>query len=161
MTRHNESWVDRQIREAQERGDFDGLRGAGKPLAFLDQPYDENWWIKGLMEREQLDATVLLPPQLVLRKEAEALPDRVLAEGTEEDVRALVEDFNERVRAFWRRPVDGPVVVVRTVDVEAMVARWRASHPPVVPAVTEVAGMPPASQRRWRLRSLLGRRSRR
>jgi len=27
-----ESWIDKQIREAQERGDFDNLRGAGQPL---------------------------------------------------------------------------------------------------------------------------------
>ena len=26
------SWIDRQINEAQERGDFDNLPGAGKPL---------------------------------------------------------------------------------------------------------------------------------
>jgi hypothetical protein len=27
-----ESWVDKQIREATERGEFDGLPGAGKPI---------------------------------------------------------------------------------------------------------------------------------
>ncbi len=27
-----ESWIDKQIREAQERGDFDNLRGTGQPL---------------------------------------------------------------------------------------------------------------------------------
>ncbi|SMC89901.1 DUF1992 domain-containing protein [Lentzea albidocapillata] len=27
-----ESWIDRQIREAQERGEFDNLPSAGKPL---------------------------------------------------------------------------------------------------------------------------------
>ena len=27
-----ESWIDRQIRQAQERGDFDNLRGLGQPL---------------------------------------------------------------------------------------------------------------------------------
>ncbi|MEV4218944.1 DUF1992 domain-containing protein [Nonomuraea sp. NPDC049725] len=41
-----ESWVDRQIREAQERGEFDDLPGAGKPLPGADKPYDEHWWIK-------------------------------------------------------------------------------------------------------------------
>ncbi len=31
-----ESWIDRQIRQAQERGDFDNLRGKGAPLAPQD-----------------------------------------------------------------------------------------------------------------------------
>lgn len=35
-----ESWIDRQIREARERGDFDNLPGAGKRIPGLDQPYD-------------------------------------------------------------------------------------------------------------------------
>ncbi len=49
-----ESWVDRRIREAQERGEFDDLPGSGKPLADLDAPYDELWWVKKLVRREQL-----------------------------------------------------------------------------------------------------------
>lgn len=120
-----EPWVERQIREAQERGDFDNLPGAGKPLSFLDQPQDENWWIKGLIEREQLDVSAALPPQLALRKEAQTLPERVLQQPTEQAVREVLEDFNARVRECWKRPVEGPLVVVRTVDVEELVARWR------------------------------------
>jgi len=42
-----ESWVDKQIREAQERGDFDDLPGAGKPLPHLGDPDDADWWVKG------------------------------------------------------------------------------------------------------------------
>ena len=49
-----ESWIDRQIREAQERGEFDNLRGAGKPIKGLGGREDENWWIKGLIERENM-----------------------------------------------------------------------------------------------------------
>ncbi|WP_078653802.1 DUF1992 domain-containing protein [Streptomyces catenulae] len=63
-----ESWIDRQIREAQERGDFAGLPGVGKPLPGLDRPYDELWWVKEKMAREDLS---FLPPSLALRKEAE------------------------------------------------------------------------------------------
>jgi predicted flavoprotein YhiN len=39
-------WIDRQIREARERGEFDNLPGTGKPLPDLDKPYDENWWVR-------------------------------------------------------------------------------------------------------------------
>lgn len=34
-----ESWIDQQIREAQDRGDFDDLPGKGKPLDLTPNPY--------------------------------------------------------------------------------------------------------------------------
>jgi DnaJ family protein C protein 28 len=34
-----ESWVDQQIREAQERGEFDNLPGTGKPIDLTPNPY--------------------------------------------------------------------------------------------------------------------------
>ena len=49
-----ESWIERQIREAQERGEFDNLPGAGKPIEGLEGPHDELWWLKRMLEREQL-----------------------------------------------------------------------------------------------------------
>ena len=45
-----ESAIDRAIREATERGEFDNLPGAGKPL-HLRNTGDPNWWLKDLMER--------------------------------------------------------------------------------------------------------------
>ena len=37
--RQFEDYVSEQIREAQERGEFDNLQGAGKPLRFLDDAF--------------------------------------------------------------------------------------------------------------------------
>jgi DnaJ family protein C protein 28 len=37
--RHLESWIDEQIRQAQERGEFDDLPGKGKPLDLTPNPY--------------------------------------------------------------------------------------------------------------------------
>ena len=34
-----EKWVDQQVREAQERGEFDNLPGTGKPLDLTPNPY--------------------------------------------------------------------------------------------------------------------------
>jgi DnaJ family protein C protein 28 len=34
-----ESWIDQQIREAQERGEFDDLPGKGQPLDLTPNPY--------------------------------------------------------------------------------------------------------------------------
>jgi hypothetical protein len=47
-----ESVAERRIREAMERGEFDDLEGLGRPIADLDQPYDELWWVKKLCQRE-------------------------------------------------------------------------------------------------------------
>ena len=48
----------------------------------------------------------------------------------------LLEDFNERVKAEWRRPAVGPSlpVIARTVAVERMVERWRERLQAVEPA---------------------------
>ncbi len=50
-----ESMVERRIREAIERGEFDNLPGAGKPIPDLDQPEDELAWVKRWMKREGID----------------------------------------------------------------------------------------------------------
>lgn len=120
-----ESWIDRQIREARERGAFDNLPGAGKPIPGLKR-HDDNWWIKGLMERENLQP--VLPTTLSLRKETEQLADRVAQEKTEAAVREIVDDLNERIRDSRRRKVDGPQIWLRTVDADAVVERWRAGR---------------------------------
>jgi hypothetical protein len=38
-----ESWIDQQIREAQEQGAFDSLPGKGKPLDLMPNPYARDW----------------------------------------------------------------------------------------------------------------------
>ncbi len=50
-----ERWIDKQIREAQERGEFDNLPGKGKPINGIDAPYDELWWVKQKLAREQVE----------------------------------------------------------------------------------------------------------
>jgi DnaJ family protein C protein 28 len=37
-----ESWIDQQIREAQEQGEFDDLPGSGKPLDLTPNPYAQD-----------------------------------------------------------------------------------------------------------------------
>ena len=120
-----ESWIDRQIREAIERGEFDNLPGAGKPLSGLDRP-DEDWWIKAKLKRENVHG--LLPPSLALRREVQDIDETVADLHEESEVRAVAEDLNARILDARRRGVDGPNVLIRTVDVEAVVATWRAGR---------------------------------
>jgi len=49
-----ETWVDRQIREGMERGEFDALPDHGKPIRDLDRPRDDSWWVKDKLRREQV-----------------------------------------------------------------------------------------------------------
>ena len=125
---HYESWVERQIREAMERGEFDNLPGAGKPIPGLNGREDENWWVKGLLEREKIPMP--LPTSLALRREIAGLPETLADVPTEEAVRAIVSDLNERIRDTHRRRVDGPPLVIGMVDVEATVAEWRRNRAP-------------------------------
>jgi hypothetical protein len=123
-----ESWVEKQIREAMERGEFDNLPGAGKPIPDLNDASDEDWWIKRKLRQEGMSAEAALPTPLRLRTEIARLPERVRGLATERAVREVVADLNRRILDWVRTPV-GPDVVVVPVDVEQVVARWRDRGP--------------------------------
>ncbi|MEI7032224.1 DUF1992 domain-containing protein [Streptomyces pratensis] len=120
-----ESWVDQQIHEAEQRGDFSRLPGFGRPIAGLDRPYDEAWWIKQKMRREGVS---MLPPALALRKEAEDVPEAVSAARTEAEVRQIVTQVNEKIERALRMPPEGPPLALKPFDVEQTVRRWRADR---------------------------------
>ncbi|RMI27727.1 DnaJ family domain-containing protein [Streptomyces triticirhizae] len=114
----------RQPGPPEERGAFRDLPGAGKPLPHASQPYDELWWVRGKMARENLSA---LPPSLVLRKEAEDAHAAALAAPTERAVRRILAEINERIRRGLRGPLEGPPLNLAPFDEEAVVAEWRAA----------------------------------
>jgi DnaJ homologue, subfamily C, member 28, conserved domain len=145
------SVVDAQIRAAQERGAFDNLAGAGKPIPGLLEPDDPLWWIKGFVKREGVPADAMLPPSLALRLEIEKLPETVRKLRSERAVREHVEDLNYRIRRWIQIPV-GPQVPLRPVDVEPVVTAWRAARTPAPrpPAPVEA---PRPRARRWRRRT--------
>lgn len=117
-----ESWVDRQVREAIERGDFDNLPGYGKPLRDISRDGDD-WWIKAKMERENISA--VLPSALQLRREREEIQRTLADVPTEARVREIVEELNTRIREHYMRPREGPFIAVRTLNVDETVAEWR------------------------------------
>jgi hypothetical protein len=138
------TWVDLQVRQAMERGDFDDLPGAGKPIPDLGTTHDPDWWVKRLVEREHI---TVLPPALQLRKddaELDAALDRL---GSEREARSFVEDFNARVLRARYTPVDGPPLITMPRDVETTIAAWherRASRRRAAPAPAQ-----PGRRRRW------------
>lgn len=117
-----QTWVDLQVRQAMERGDFDDLPGTGKPIKDLGESHDPNWWIKKLVEREHV---ALLPPSVALRKEDAELESKLDKLNVEAEVRRHVEDFNQRVVAARYRLPEGPPLVTMPRDVDETLAAWR------------------------------------
>ncbi|WP_193608600.1 DUF1992 domain-containing protein [Nocardioides lijunqiniae] len=157
---HQHTWVDQQIRIAMEKGQFDDLPGAGKPIKDLGASHDPDWWLKKLVERERI---AVLPPSLQLRKDDAELDDRLDELFAEAEVRREVEDFNARVMRARYSPQDGqPPLVTMPRDVDETVAAWqrrreerRAARAAAAAAAasepSEQAGRP--GRRRWWRRS--------
>lgn len=145
---HQASWVDLQVRQAMERGEFDDLPGQGKPIRDLGVEHDPDWWVKKLVERERI---ALLPPALALRKEDAELEDRLDHITVEREVRRELEDFNRRVVETRRQLQGGPPVVTPTRDVEAELAAWRDRRTARIEAQRAVraAAVPTPQKRSW------------
>jgi hypothetical protein len=146
------SWVDQQVSEAAERGAFDNLPGAGKPLS---RRGGTDAWLQDYLRREGVSADELLPTPLRLRKEAERLAGSVQDLNSEDEVRAVVKGLNRRI-AEWRRIPDGPPIYLRLVDEDTMVARWRDARrgpPAPAPAYRPRPDTPPRRALWWRRRA--------
>lgn len=123
-----ESWIDRQVRDAERRGVFDDLPGAGKPLDIRPDGGDYgDRWVRDYARREGVPAEEMLPPPLRLRREAERLAAEVPGMASEDDVREAVSGLNHRI-VSWRKTGEGPPVHVRLVNKDEMLARWREAH---------------------------------
>jgi hypothetical protein len=120
-----QTWVERRIREATERGEFDNLPGAGKPIADLDKPHDELWWVRQKLRRENL---TYLPASIALRKEAEGALLAAARAGSEQEVRRIVADINAKIVEGNRKAASGPPLNLVPFDVERVVRGWRERH---------------------------------
>ncbi len=71
-----QSRIDQQIREAMERGDFDNLRGAGKPLNLARDPnVPEDWELAFNL----LKNAGFAPDWIETRKEVDATREKIFA----------------------------------------------------------------------------------
>lgn len=124
MAERYETAIERQLREAQERGEFDNLKGAGKPLPGYGGNYDEDWWVKDWVQREGAGASVL-PPTLALRREREEIEREADRRHTEDRVREYVAALNEQIRRARAGLLDGPPALLPPLDPEVIVRGWR------------------------------------
>ncbi|WP_104180238.1 DUF1992 domain-containing protein [Arthrobacter sp. B0490] len=143
------------VDRAVARGDFDNLSLAGKPIPGLGDSHDPDWWVKGLIQRENI--TGLGPRAILLRSEDAELDDRLDRQYTEKQVREVLDDFNYRVIDARRQLQGGPPVITKLRDVDAEVERWRerraASRLAADAAEPPAAPKPSFWRRIWRGRS--------
>jgi hypothetical protein len=120
-----ETWIDAQIRVATEAGAFDNLPGAGKPLPNLGQEFDPLWWVKQLVQREQIS---MLPPSLELLRKVESELATIETLDDEATVRRRVAALNVEIAKVNATVVEGPPTRLGTLDVDQVVARWRRTR---------------------------------
>jgi hypothetical protein len=156
------SWVDQQIADAERRGVFDNLPGAGKPLNIKPNGGDYGEaWVRDYARREGVSAEEFLPTPLRLRREIERLTETVGEFRSEAEIREVAADINRRI-VEWRRIPVGPPIHVRLVNADDLVARWRAARatsaapapaaPPSTPAPRDRPRRPSWRRREWRRR---------
>jgi hypothetical protein len=120
-----ETWIDTQIRIAREQGAFDNLPGAGKPLSNLDQEFDPLWWVKQLLQREEVS---ILPPSLELLRKVEKELAAIEKLPDEESVRRRVAALNVEIAKVNATVMEGPPTRLSTLVVDKVVARWRRTR---------------------------------
>jgi hypothetical protein len=120
-----ETWIDAQIRVAREQGAFDNLPGAGKPLPNLDQPHDPLWWVKQLIQREQVS---MLPPALELLRKVEKELAAIGKLDDEAAVRGRVAALNAEIAKVNATVMEGPPTRLSTLNVDKVVALWKRAR---------------------------------
>lgn len=99
--------VERQIREAIERGEFDHLPGAGKPLPDVDRQYDPAWWAKRWVARARREDVANELRQIVRTEgpRLRAASDREAARARAEEINIAVRQVNETLDPVDRIPM--------------------------------------------------------
>jgi hypothetical protein len=136
------------IRDAMAHGKFDNLKYAGKPIPGLGEAYDPDWWVKGLIQRENL--TGMGPKAILLRTEDSELDARIDAQFAEKQVRDILADFNKRVIDARRQLQGGPPVITKTRDIDAEVERWRERRAERTAAAAAQPAEPELKRSWWR-----------
>ncbi len=107
-----DTWIDREIRNAQQRGDFDDLPGAGKPLRIYSNPLAPEWDVaSGILKDAgvapfwvELDKEILAEVAALAKMRHDAA--RYVAEqlASQRDERRIEPDTATTARRRWWQP---------------------------------------------------------
>jgi hypothetical protein len=123
MTEHKppgkswDSWIEELIHQARAEGAFDDLEGKGKPIPGLDAPYDPDWWVKKLLQREKIS---VLPPALEVRAKVGRALQEIWQVRSEGEVRQRVTTINAEITRANRMVTKGPPTTLAPLEVEAV-----------------------------------------
>lgn len=113
-----DGYVERQIRQAMEDGEFDHLAGLGEPIPSLALTTDPAWWAKRRLAQERARDRALQAAAAAHRSATDALDLR-----NEAEVRAELDRLQKAIdRANAELP---PGERVEDLDQEALVTLWR------------------------------------
>ena len=119
------SWYDltcrsRRIREAMERGEFDNLPGAGRPLD-LGVPGRELGRAPSRPGRPLGRA----PGALGVRRQKQDIQRTLADVADEETAQAIIAHLNQRIAEANIIPWQGPMIITGRLDVDRTLAEWR------------------------------------
>ena len=117
--------VERLIQEGIKRGEFDNLPGQGEPMETGETAYDELWWIKKWLKRENLE---LLPAELNTRRKVERFLKELQRLHGEEEVRRRVASLNEEILKVLSSSALGPVTDLHPLSADHVAERWRETR---------------------------------
>lgn len=122
-----ETWIDRLIRQAQERGEFAHNSLHGKPIPSLGKRRPDDWFAQGLIAREGIEQ---LPKTIRVRKNLDRALEAIADADDEEEVRRIVSDINEQILDVNRKAASGPPSNMMPLNLDRVLARWRAGPAP-------------------------------
>lgn len=120
-----ETWIDRLIRQAQERGEFEGNSLHGKPIPSLGQRRPDDWFAQQLMAREGVEH---LPKTIRVRKNLDRALEDIAAATDEDEVRRIVVDINEQILEVNRKAASGPPSNMMPLNLDRVLATWRSGR---------------------------------
>jgi hypothetical protein len=116
-----QSWIDRAIEEAQERGLFDKLAGAGRPINWDDESLvDEEWLMAFRIMREHGFAPEWIELHKEIGEELRKAREAVLRawQWRQERLPSAREQQRRYIDAEWRRARDAFAEVIIELNVK-------------------------------------------
>lgn len=120
-----ESFAERRVREAIESGEFKNLPGFGQPIPDIDEPWDENSWIRKKLKSEEIRS---LPPILEARLRIQEFRESLATIPSETELRRRLTVLNKFITDAHFSHIQGPSDGVRALEEAEVLEAWRMAR---------------------------------